>query len=154
VLYLKELGWVHRDLKDENIVVDENYRIKLVDFGSAARIPTGANKEDRLFKQFNGTLAFAAPEIIKGHWYAPLDAEVWTLGILLFTLAYKKAPFQDISEIREKMPEELETDDLSGINDLIRSMLEKRPSARIHIESIPDHRWMRKCQRLYGYNSQ
>lgn len=149
MLYLHELGWVHRDLKDENIVVDEHYLVKLVDFGSATKIPTSSSDDEGLFKQFNGTLAFAAPEIIRGHWYEPLPAEVWTLGILLFTLAFKKAPFTSTEEIKGEMPAELNREDPTGLQDLIRRLLDKNYRKRIPLTSILKHPWMARCKKLY-----
>ena len=102
VAYLSSEGIVHRDLKDENIVVDADYRIKIVDFGCAARIPWtgyGAAREEAWFEKFNGTLAFAPPEVIKGAKYRGTESEMWTLGVLLYTMAFRQAPFQDAQSI-------------------------------------------------------
>jgi hypothetical protein len=100
VRYLKTQGILHRDLKDENVVVDADYRIKIVDFGCAARIPIGDGPgEEGYFERFNGTLAFAPPEVIKGLKYRGSEAECWTLGVLLFTMAFRQAPFPDAESI-------------------------------------------------------
>jgi serine/threonine protein kinase len=79
--YLASKNIVHRDIKDEvnyqfikNIVVDANYHIKLIDFGSASYIPK--EKED-YFKNYNGTPHFAPPEIVRGHAYQGPQAEIW-----------------------------------------------------------------------------
>lgn len=102
VSYLSGQGIVHRDLKDENVVVDADYRIKIVDFGCAARIPWigyGVGREEGWFEKFNGTLAFAPPEVIRGQKYRGSEAEIWTLGVLLYTMAFRQAPFQDAQSI-------------------------------------------------------
>lgn len=107
VKYLASNGVVHRDLKDENLVVDADYRIKIIDFGSATAIPRLAippSISDPLsnegwFDKFNGTLAFAPPEVIRGLRYKGSESEVWTLGILLFTMAFRQSPFTDSQAI-------------------------------------------------------
>ncbi|KAI8093406.1 kinase-like domain-containing protein [Halteromyces radiatus] len=85
---------VHRDIKDENVVLDQNGGIRLIDFGSAAYIRPG-----RRYETFVGTLDYAAPEILRGQTYEGPPQDVWALGILLYTLVYRENPFYDIDEI-------------------------------------------------------
>lgn len=106
VRYLASRGIVHRDIKDENVVVGPDYQVKIVDFGSATLVPRlarGVNAEglqhEGWFDKFNGTLAFAPPEVIRGMLYRGSEAEVWTLGILLFTMAFRQTPFPDAQAI-------------------------------------------------------
>jgi serine/threonine protein kinase len=56
---LHQAGYVHRDIKDENVVIDADYNVKVIDFGSARRIPT---KKEDFFTTFHGTAGFDAPE--------------------------------------------------------------------------------------------
>lgn len=115
-------GIVHRDLKDENVVVDADYVIRLIDFGSAVNV----HNQDDLTKNFHGTLAFAAPEVIRcsngggTHMapYEPLPAEAWSLGILLYTMAMRKAPFSDPWSIMHADPT-MPLDDPSGAPGII-----------------------------------
>ena len=64
ISYLNRIGVVHRDVKDENVIIDEDFQIKLIDFGSAVRLVPG-----RLFTRFYGTVEYAAPEVLSGNPY-------------------------------------------------------------------------------------
>lgn len=105
--YLQNLNMVHRDIKDEvfnqsynslaqNIVVNAKYEIKLIDFGSASSIPS---HRENFFTRYNGTPHFASPEIAQGCPYQGPQAEVWTLGVLLYTIIFGENPFQDKNDI-------------------------------------------------------
>ncbi|KAJ1569793.1 hypothetical protein HK096_001445 [Nowakowskiella sp. JEL0078] len=138
VYYLNKKGFVHRDLKDENIVVDENYIVKIIDFGSAASIP---QFEEKYFNYFNGTMHYASPEICNGEVYQGPEAEVWTLGILLFTIMFAENPFQDREEIirgEYSCPRKINED----CENLINKMLEWDPDDRITIEEVIAHPWI------------
>lgn len=168
VNYLYSMGIVHRDIKDENIVVDENYHVKLIDFGSAnffptrygsttmtssssgasARIsmstPTGGGDlpltaKEAYFDKFNGTIAFAAPEIIRGLRYRPSEAEVWSLGVLLYTMVFRKSPFNSSEAILNSPLVLPSAEDNSGLYDLLRKMLQKNPLKRIRLDEIVTH---------------
>lgn len=84
VSYLHSKGVVHRDLKDENIVINQNYKVKLIDFGAAAVEPRG--NPNHLWDRFMGTVQFASPEILRGEKYRGRPADVWALGVLLYTV--------------------------------------------------------------------
>jgi serine/threonine protein kinase len=66
--YLHARGFVHLDLKDENIIIDEEMCVKLIDFGSARSIPSERGPKWDWFdwEGFQGTKAYAAPEILEG----------------------------------------------------------------------------------------
>jgi serine/threonine protein kinase len=55
-------------------VIDENYWIKIIDFGSASYIPA---KKENYFTKFNGTAHFASPEVAAGEPYRGPEAEIW-----------------------------------------------------------------------------
>lgn len=95
VYHLHKEGIVHRDIKDENIIVDENGFIKLIDFGSAGYVKQGP------FDVFVGTIDYASPEVLRGEKYEGKPQDIWALGILLYTMLYKENPFYNVDEIME-----------------------------------------------------
>ncbi|GAA6021522.1 hypothetical protein JCM11491_006469 [Sporobolomyces phaffii] len=86
--FLHEHSIVHRDIKDENVVLDSDGNVRLIDFGSAAYV-----KDGRFFDTFSGTLDFAAPEVLKGARYSGREQDVWALGVLGYVLICGECPF-------------------------------------------------------------
>jgi PAS domain-containing serine/threonine kinase len=96
VSYLHSNNIVHRDIKDENIVINEEFRIKLIDFGSAAYMQKG-----KKFAKFCGTLDYCSPEVLLGNKYNGPELDCWTIGIALYTLVFAENPFFDADETIE-----------------------------------------------------
>ncbi|XP_051700023.1 maternal embryonic leucine zipper kinase isoform X4 [Oryctolagus cuniculus] len=92
VAYVHSQGYAHRDLKPENLLFDEYHKLKLIDFGLCAK-PKG-NKDYHL-QTCCGSLAYAAPELIQGKSYLGSEADVWSMGILLYVLMCGYLPFDD-----------------------------------------------------------
>ncbi|KAK3069932.1 serine/threonine protein kinase [Teratosphaeriaceae sp. CCFEE 6253] len=127
---------VHRDIKDENVILDGEGRVKMVDFGSAAYIKSGP------FDVFVGTIDYAAPEVLRGLPYRGKEQDVWALGILLYTIVYKENPFYSIDEIMDhdlRVPYVMS----EACIDLIRKMLDRDVERRIGIQGVLEHPW---CQ--------
>ncbi|MCJ1307321.1 hypothetical protein MMC25_000967 [Agyrium rufum] len=125
---------VHRDIKDENIILDGENMVKLIDFGSAAYIKNGP------FDVFVGTIDYAAPEVLQGKSYRGKEQDVWALGILLYTLVYKENPFYSVDEILDhelRVPWVMS----EGSIDLIRAMLNRDVETRLTITQVRDHPW-------------
>ncbi|KAI0380896.1 Pkinase-domain-containing protein [Hypomontagnella monticulosa] len=127
---------VHRDIKDENVILDGEGNIKLIDFGSAAYIKSGP------FDVFVGTIDYAAPEVLAGKPYGGKEQDVWALGILLYTIIYKENPFYSIDEIMDRdlrVPYIISDESIN----LIRCMLNRDVEQRYDIEQVIEHPW---CQ--------
>lgn len=62
VHYLDSLGILHRDIKDENVIINEKFEVKLIDFGSSAFMPV-----DKSFSKFYGTVEYCSPEVLQGN---------------------------------------------------------------------------------------
>lgn len=78
----------------------------MIDFGSASRIP---ENESSYFTLFNGTLHFASPEYVKHIPVKGPEAEVWTMGVVLYTIVFGENPFhttEDVLKYNIKFPEE------------------------------------------------
>ena len=89
VTYLHQSLVAHRDLKLDNMVVDDQGKLRLVDFGLAVIMPHPA----QTYRQRCGSRAYAAPEVLAEADYDPRAADAWSLGITLFAYATDTAPF-------------------------------------------------------------
>jgi serine/threonine protein kinase len=115
--YLHINGYIHKDIKPENIMIDKNGHIKLTDFDLSCKtnIDVSMNstnntvqyKENTFYDDNNkhvtnicGTIEYMAPEIIVGNKYNS-KVDLWMFGILLYELKYKKTPFLDISQMNK-----------------------------------------------------
>ena len=87
--YLHSKNICHRDIKLENIIIDEKDLIKIIDFGFG----TSATKS-KLLNFFCGTPSYMPPEIVLKKDYLGSNADIWSIGILLFTLLAGSFPFR------------------------------------------------------------
>jgi serine/threonine-protein kinase GIN4 len=84
---LHEKGIAHRDLKLSNVLINDDYDIKIADFGLAKLEANGD-----LFKSYCGTPFAMAPEILCKEKY-DIKCDTWSLGVMLYQLAFGKLPF-------------------------------------------------------------
>ncbi|RPD65461.1 Pkinase-domain-containing protein [Lentinus tigrinus ALCF2SS1-7] len=141
VAYVHEKGIVHRDLKLENVLLDERCRVKLGDFGFTREFEKGS-----LLETFCGTTGYAAPEMLMAKKYLGPEVDVWSLGVILYTLLTGTLPFDDDDEsvMKEKVikgvyedPEWLSDE----ARDLMANILEVDPTKRLTIAQILTHAW-------------
>lgn len=79
----------HRDIKLENLIINSNHLVKIIDFGFSARCPP-----NKTLNFFCGTPSYMPPEIVQKKEYTGSPADVWSLGILLFTMLCGSFPFR------------------------------------------------------------
>ncbi|CAK9438986.1 uncharacterized protein LODBEIA_P32100 [Lodderomyces beijingensis] len=135
IYHLHKQGIVHRDIKDENVIVDENGLIKLIDFGSAGYVKQGP------FDVFVGTIDYASPEVLRGEKYEGKPQDIWALGILLYTMLYKENPFYNVDEIMEgdlRIPYVVSDASLALIQRILVRDISKRPT----ISDILESEWL------------
>ncbi|CAG5105741.1 Oidioi.mRNA.OKI2018_I69.chr1.g2411.t1.cds [Oikopleura dioica] len=138
VAYMHSKGFAHRDLKPENILIDEDHRIKLIDFGLCANPDAGI---DSALATCCGSPAYAAPELVSGRKYIGPEADVWSLGVLLYALLNGFLPFDDdnmptlykkIKSGKYDVPEWLSSDSTF----LLAALLQVDPKADNHASII------------------
>ncbi|XP_077962572.1 serine/threonine-protein kinase MARK2 isoform X16 [Gasterosteus aculeatus] len=143
VQYCHQKCIVHRDLKAENLLLDADMNIKIADFGFSNEFTLG-NKLDT----FCGSPPYAAPELFQGKKYDGPEVDVWSLGVILYTLVSGSLPFdgQNLKELRERVlrgkyriPFYMSTD----CENLLKKFLILNPSKRGSLEQqIMRDRWM------------
>lgn len=137
IKHLHDQGIVHRDIKDENVIVDSKGFAKLIDFGSAAYVKSGP------FDVFVGTIDYAAPEVLGGEPYIGKPQDIWAIGILLYTVIFKENPFYNIDEILEgELKFSKSTSASDDCIDLIKRILTRNPTKRPTIEGIYNDKWL------------
>uniref|UniRef100_A0A8C3KUY5 Citron Rho-interacting kinase n=1 Tax=Calidris pygmaea TaxID=425635 RepID=A0A8C3KUY5_9CHAR len=129
-----QMGYVHRDIKPENVLIDRTGHIKLVDFGSAAKMTVNRTVNAKLPV---GTPDYMAPEMLTGlngdgkASYGP-ECDWWSLGVIAYEMIYGRSPFAEGTSAKTfnnimnfqrflKFPEEVKVS--SEFLDLIQSLL-------------------------------
>ena len=135
-------GVIHRDIKLDNVLLNEVGELKICDFGVSRIVP-----KDRLMTEQCGTPAYIAPEILKGDGYEGFAADIWSAGVALYAMLYGTVPFKsnnmnDLHSSILKGKYTLKKGISRKAKDLIRRMLDRNPYKRISISEILSHDWM------------
>jgi len=140
--YLHGNRVVHRDLKLENFVITAGGAVKIIDFGLSARVTPQSKLGDVC-----GSMAYSPPEIVMQVPYDGTQADIWSLGIVLYALLLGGFPFyaQDPALMKEQItrgklrfPKWLS----ASAKELIISMLHRHPDHRAGIFDIQEHAWL------------
>lgn len=93
--FLHSKGIVHRDIKDENVVLGPAGKCVLIDFGSSGLVKKGG------WDTFSGTLDYAGPEILRGERYQGKEQDVWAFGVVAYVMLVGECPFTTAAEAQE-----------------------------------------------------
>ena len=144
--YMHSKGILHRDVKLDNILLDETGKVKIWDFGVSR-----FTKPGQVMTEQWGTPAYIAPEILKGRGYTGFGIDVWSAGVVLYAMLYGSVPFKG-NGIQEMHPYILAGDYKLGdeasetAKDLMRKILNVDETERYTIDQVLAHEWMQNIK--------
>ncbi|XP_010007927.1 PREDICTED: testis-specific serine/threonine-protein kinase 2 [Nestor notabilis] len=149
IKHCHNLNFAHRDLKCENILLDDGLNVKLTDFGFSKPLSQDKNGKTILSNTFCGSAAYAAPEVLQGIPCDPRISDIWSLGVVLYIMVYALMPFDD-SNIKKMISFQKQhripfpsTKHLTvECKDLINRLLQPDVSQRLRIDEVLKHSWL------------
>mmetsp|Transcript_25403 Transcript_25403/g.44891 ORF Transcript_25403/g.44891 Transcript_25403/m.44891 type:complete len:604 (-) Transcript_25403:145-1956(-) len=144
--YLHRRRVIHRDLKLGNLFLDQNMRLKVGDFGLAAQLDFDGERK----RTICGTPNYLAPEILEGKYGHSFEVDIWSLGVIIYTMIIGRPPFEtsDVKTTYKRIqlnqysfPETVWISPQA--KDLIGRILQTDPGTRPGLEEILASSWLR-----------
>ena len=142
--YLHQKNISHRDIKMENILIKDDYEVKIIDFGFGLY-----NPQRELQHFFCGTPKYIAPEILEDKGYLGEESDLWSLGVLVYKIYCNVYPFKGmhneelyaaIKKGEYKMPDNVQ----NYIKDIIVKLLIIEPKLRINCQNVLNSDWLKE----------
>ncbi|KAJ9154234.1 hypothetical protein P3X46_027590 [Hevea brasiliensis] len=139
-------GVAHRDVKPQNLLLDENGSLKVSDFGLSALAEA---QNGGVLQTACGTPAFTAPEVMARLGYDGAKVDAWSCGVILFFLLSARLPFDDtnlaamykkIHRREYQMPSPIS----KPAKSIITRLLDPNPTTRMSIQELMSHSWFLK----------
>ena len=138
VHYLISCGVDHRDIKDENILLNPTtLQIKLIDFGSASKLSPTLEP----YTTYQGTDVYLPPEYYREKKYSAFPAAVWTIGCLVHCLIAGDCPFNDKTEVMGYVRLQWLDDGDDLAKEFINQCMQSEADQRLNVVSLLKHRW-------------
>ncbi|XP_003702230.2 polo like kinase SAK [Megachile rotundata] len=147
LLYLHSHQILHRDMSLSNLLLTRDMQVKIADFGLATQL----TRPDEKHLTMCGTPNYISPEIATRSSHG-LEADVWSLGCMLYTLLVGKPPF-DTDAVKSTLTRVVMADYVmpahlsDNAKDLIDKLLKKNPKDRIRLRDIPKHPFIINLER-------
>ncbi|KAJ9465810.1 putative serine/threonine-protein kinase CCRP1 [Diplonema papillatum] len=138
--YMHANAVIHRDLKLSNLLLNDRMEVRIADFGLATQLDYDGERKLTMC----GTPNYIAPEILEGsHRGHSFEVDIWTLGVIMYTLLVGKPPFEmtdtkatymRIREVSYSFPADLPV--TPEAKNLVRRILQANPERRPSLQSI------------------
>ncbi|KAG0205326.1 hypothetical protein BGX28_003034 [Mortierella sp. GBA30] len=145
--YLHKHHIIHRDIKAANILLTDQGRVQLCDFGVAGQVTMNSLKRN----SFVGTPYWMAPEVIKEGQTYDFKADIWSFGITIYEIATGNPPFADqdpmraVSLIPKSRPAQLEGDWSPAMKEFVALCLHEEPNERPSAEDLLKTKWIKSA---------
>ncbi|EFN78661.1 serine/threonine-protein kinase PLK4 [Harpegnathos saltator] len=152
LLYLHSYQILHRDLSLANLLLTRDMQVKIADFGLATQL----SRPDERHLTMCGTPNYISPEVATRSSHGP-EADVWSLGCMLYTLLVGKPPF-DTDAVKSTLTRVVMADYVmphylsENAKDLIDKLLKKNPKDRIHLRDIIKHPFITNIEKNRLHN--
>ncbi|KAF9188746.1 hypothetical protein BGZ51_000344 [Haplosporangium sp. Z 767] len=147
--YLHKHGIIHRDIKAANILLTDEGRVQLCDFGVAGQVTMNSLKRN----SFVGTPYWMAPEVIEVGQAYDQKADIWSLGITIYEIATGNPPFADqdpmraVTLIPKSRPARLEGDWSPAMKEFVALCLHEDPKQRPSAEDLLKTKWIKSTSK-------